>query len=78
MSLFLFSIISPNTFFFLGRTLFAQASTTIPQLFSSGLSGMVYEHFLGCFIPQDPYLGFSKLFQATVDVAHDDIRRLVA
>ncbi len=30
---------------------------------SSGLFGMVYEHLSRCFIPEDPSLGFLKLFQ---------------
>jgi hypothetical protein len=38
---------------------------------------MVYEHISGCFIPKDPSLGFSELFQDVV-VAHGDIVRLVA
>jgi hypothetical protein len=36
---------------------------------------MVYEHFLGCFILEDPSLGFSKLFQAVI--TRGDIPRLV-
>jgi len=36
---------------------------------------MVYEHLSRCFIPKDPFLGFSKLFQTIVVVAHGDIRR---
>jgi hypothetical protein len=39
---------------------------------------MVYEHFSRCFILEDPSLGFSKLFQIIVVVAHGDIFRLVA
>jgi hypothetical protein len=38
---------------------------------------MVYEHLLGCFILEDPSLGFSRLFQVVV-VAHGDIPKLVA
>jgi hypothetical protein len=39
---------------------------------------MVYEHLLGCFIPEDPSLGFWELFQAIVVVAYGDIFRSVA
>jgi len=39
---------------------------------------MVYEHFLGCFIPEDPSSGFSKLIQVATIVAHGDIPRSVA
>jgi hypothetical protein len=35
---------------------------------------MVYEHFLGCFIPNDPSLRFLELFQIVV-VVHGDIPR---
>jgi len=48
--------------FLLDRTFFAQALATTPHLSLSGLFGMVYEHFLGCFIPKDPSLGFLELF----------------
>jgi hypothetical protein len=60
----------PSTYFYyqlehtfiLDRTVFAQALTTMPHLFSSGFFGMVYEHFLGCFIPKDPSSRFLELF----------------
>jgi hypothetical protein len=39
---------------------------------------MVYEHFLKCFIPEDPSLGVSKLFQAIIVVAHGGILRSMA
>ncbi len=38
---------------------------------------MVYEHFLKCFIPEDPSLGFLKLFQVVI-IACGDIFRSVA
>jgi len=56
--------------------LFTQALAIAPHLCSSGLSGMVYEHLLGCFIPKDPSSRFSKLFQ--VVVALGDIHRSMA
>jgi hypothetical protein len=34
---------------------------------------MVYEHLSRCFIPKDPFSGFSKLFQTIVVVARGDI-----
>ncbi len=43
--------------------MFAQASTTTTHLSSSGLSRMVHEYLLRCFILKDPSLGFLKLFQ---------------
>ncbi len=58
--------------------MFAHTLATTPHLFSNGLSRMVYEHLLGCFISKDPSLEFSKLFQAIIVVAHGDIPRLVA
>jgi len=64
--------------FVLDRTLFAQAFITTPHLFLGGLSRMVYEHLLKCFILEDPSLGFLKLFQATTVVVHGDILRSVA
>jgi hypothetical protein len=67
----------PKHTFVLNRILFTYALTTIPHLSLGGLSGMVYEHILGCFIPEVPSLGFLKLFQAFV-VAHGDIFKLVA
>jgi hypothetical protein len=39
---------------------------------------MVYEHLLGCFILEDPYSRFSKLFQDAIIVVCGDIPRLVA
>jgi hypothetical protein len=38
---------------------------------------MVYEHLLICFILEDSSLGFSKLFQVIITIAHDDIPRLM-
>jgi hypothetical protein len=41
---------------------------------------MVYDHLSGCLILEDPYLGFSELFQIVVVVVvvpHGDIPRLV-
>jgi hypothetical protein len=52
----------------LDRTLFAQALAIVPHLSSNGLSKMVYEHLLGCFILKDPSSRFSKLFQVVVIV----------
>jgi hypothetical protein len=43
----------PKHTFVLNKTLFAQALATVPHLSSGGLSGMVYEHLLGCFILED-------------------------
>lgn len=63
--------------FVLDRTLFTQTLTIAPHLTLGGLSGMVYEHFLGCFIVKDPSLRFSKLFQVVVIVVCGDIPRLV-
>ncbi len=56
----------------------SQALTTTTHLSSGGFYGMVYDHFLGCFIPKDPSLGFSKLFQIDVVVVYGDILRLMA
>jgi hypothetical protein len=39
---------------------------------------MVYEHFSGCFILEDPSLGFLELFQTTNVVTHGDILRSIA
>jgi len=39
---------------------------------------MVYEHLSRCFIPENPSLRFSELFQVIVVVTHGDIPRLVA
>jgi hypothetical protein len=39
---------------------------------------MVYEHLLGCFIPEGPSSWFSKLFQVDVVVAHGNIPRSMA
>jgi hypothetical protein len=59
------------------RILFTQALIVAPHLFSSGLSRMVYQHLLKCFIPEDPSLGFSKLFQV-VTIACGDIFKSMA
>ncbi len=64
--------------FVLDRILFAQALTTTPHLFLGGFLRMVYEHFLGWFIPKDPSSRFSKLFQATITIAHENIFRSMA
>jgi len=58
--------------------MFAQALNIAPHLFSSGLSKMVYEHLLRCFIPKDPSLGFSELFHVIIIVYCGDIPRSVA
>jgi len=60
------------------KIIFAQALAITPHLSFGGLSGMVYEHLLGCFILKDPSLGFSKLFQVMAIVVRGDISRLVA
>jgi hypothetical protein len=39
---------------------------------------MVYECLSRCFILKKPFLGFSKLFQVIVVVAHGDIFRSMA
>jgi hypothetical protein len=39
---------------------------------------MVYEHLSRCFIPKDPFSGFSKLFQVVTIVVHGDIPKSVA
>jgi hypothetical protein len=62
----------------LDKILFAQVLAIIPHLSSSGLSGMVYEHYLGCFIPKGSSLRFSKLFQIVTNVTRGDISRSVA
>ncbi len=57
----------------------SQALTTTTHLSSGGFYGMVYDHFLGCFIPKDPSLKFSELFQVdVVIVVYGDILRLMA
>jgi hypothetical protein len=58
--------------------LFTQSLAIAPHLFLSGLSKMVYEHLLGCFIPEDPSSRFLKLFQGVTVVAYVDIPRSVA
>jgi hypothetical protein len=68
----------PKHIFVLNRTLFSQTLTIVPHLFLHGFSKMVYEHFLGCFIPENPSLGFLELFQVTTIVIHVYIPRLVA
>jgi len=55
-----------------------QALIVVPHLFLGGLSRMVSEHFLRCFIPKDPSLGFLKLFQVVANVAHGDILKSIA
>jgi len=64
--------------FVLDRIFFTQTLATTPCLFSSGLSRMVYEHFWGCLILEDPSSKFSKLFQVTVAITHGDILKLMA
>jgi len=59
------------------RILFVQVLATTLNLFLGGLFGMVYEHLSRCFIPKDPFSGFSKLFQTIVVVACGDIPRSV-
>jgi hypothetical protein len=39
---------------------------------------MVYEHLSKCFIPKDPSLKFSELFQAVTTFVHGRIPRLMA
>ncbi len=39
---------------------------------------MVYEHLSKCFILEDPFLGFSKLFQIIAIFVHGDIPRSMA
>jgi hypothetical protein len=51
----------PKHIFVLDRTMFAQALTVTPHLFSNGFFGMLYEHLLGCFIPKDPSSKFLEL-----------------
>jgi hypothetical protein len=63
----------PKQPFVLDTTLFAQALTTTRNLSSGGL----YGHLLKCFIPEDPSLGFLRLFQVVV-IVHGDIPRSVA
>jgi hypothetical protein len=48
--------------FMLDKILFTQTLTTTPHLSLGGLSRMVYEHLLGCFIPKDPSFRFLELF----------------
>jgi hypothetical protein len=38
---------------------------------------MVYEHLLGCFMPEDPSSGFSELFQVVVAMACGDTPSLM-
>jgi hypothetical protein len=40
--------------FVLDKIMFTQALANAPHLSSGGLSGMVYEHLSGCFMPKDP------------------------
>lgn len=64
--------------FVLDGTLFEQALTTAPHLFSNGMFRMVYEHIFGCFKPKNPSSWFLKLSQVVTIVAHGDIPRSVA
>ncbi len=64
--------------FVLNKTMFTQALTTTAHLSLGGFFGMVYEHLSGCFIPEDPSLGFLELIQVATIVARGDIHRLVA
>ncbi len=68
----------PKHIFVLDRILFTQALAIAPHLFSSGFSGMVFEHLSGCFILENPFSWFSKLFQVVAIVVCGDIPRLVA
>jgi hypothetical protein len=68
----------PKHIFVLDKTMFTQSLTIIPHLTLNGLSRMVYEHLLWCFIPKDPSSKFLELFQVGVVIAHRDIPRLVA
>lgn len=58
--------------------MFTHALTTTFHFSSNGLSKMVYEHLLGCFILEDPSSWLLKLFQILITVAHGDIPKLVA
>jgi len=64
--------------FVLDRTLLTQALVITPHLSLGVLSGMVYEHFLGCFILEDSSSGFSKLSQVVTIVAHGNIPKSMA
>ncbi len=64
--------------FVMHRILFAQALATTPHLSSNVLSGMVYEHLSKCFILEDPFSRFSKLFQVIIVVSHGDIPKSMA
>ncbi len=59
--------------FVLDKTLFAHVLAVATHLSSSGLFGMVYEHFSRCFISEDPSLRFLKLFQVVSTIARGDI-----
>jgi hypothetical protein len=39
---------------------------------------MVYEHLLGCFIPEDPFSQFSEYFQVVAAIAYGDIFKSMA
>jgi hypothetical protein len=39
---------------------------------------MVYEHLLGCFIPEDPFSRFLELFQVVVVIAYGYIFKSMA
>jgi hypothetical protein len=47
-------------------------------LSSGGLSKIVYEHFLGCFILEDPSSKFLELILVITTIARGGIFRLVA
>jgi hypothetical protein len=68
----------PKHTFVLDKTLFVQALTIVPHLTLGGISKMVYDHLSKCFILENPYLGFSKLFQVVAIVAQGDILMLMA
>jgi hypothetical protein len=68
----------PEQTFVLNMILFAQTLTITPHLSLGGISEMVYEHLLGCFIPKDPSSRFLELFQAAIIVACGNIFRLMA
>jgi hypothetical protein len=68
----------PKHIFVLNKMLFTPALATTPHLFLSGLSRMVYEYLLNCFIPKDPSLGFLELFHVVVAITCGDILRSMA
>jgi hypothetical protein len=58
--------------------IFAQTLTMIPHLSLGGISKMVYEHLLRCFILKDPSSRFLELFQVVTIVAHGDTLKSMA